>query len=88
MQVPFAKAFAEDLRNIRGRKLLRRVDALIECVERAKYLSEIPNLKKLRGSGDCFRVRLGEYRAGLILDGDTVTFVRILLRRDIYNYFP
>ncbi|NPA92437.1 MAG: type II toxin-antitoxin system RelE/ParE family toxin, partial [Chloroflexi bacterium] len=35
-----------------------------------------------------YRIRLGDYRLGLEIEGDTVVFVRFLHRRDIYRYFP
>jgi hypothetical protein len=39
-----------------------RVKKLIGRVESARSLSEIPNLKKLRGEGAYYRVRVGDYR--------------------------
>ena len=46
------------------------------------------NLRKLRGSDRYYRIRVGEYRVGLSVEGDTVTFVRFLHRKDVYRYFP
>jgi mRNA interferase RelE/StbE len=49
----------------------------------------IHNLKKLRAaSGSYYRIRIGEYRIGLIFSGGIVTFVRCLHRKEIYRYFP
>ena len=47
-----------------------------------------PNLKKLKGAGGYFRLRLGDYRVGIALEQETVVFVRFLNRKDIYKYFP
>jgi len=67
---------------------LKRVREIIEEVERAKSPSEISNLKKLKGRGDYYRIRVGEYRVGIALAGETFVFVRFLNRKDIYKYFP
>jgi ribosomal-protein-alanine N-acetyltransferase len=42
----------------------------------------------LRGSSDFYRIRVGDYRIGVAVEGDEVEFVRCLHRRDIYGYFP
>lgn len=46
------------------------------------------NLKKLKGGGNYYRIRVGEYRIGIIVEGDAITFVRCLHRKEIYRYFP
>ncbi|MCC5620529.1 type II toxin-antitoxin system RelE/ParE family toxin [Nostoc sp. CHAB 5715] len=33
-------------------------------------------------------MRVGDYRIGFTVAGDTITFVRVLHRKDIYRYFP
>ena len=87
MKVRFKASFASDLRALKDKSLLDRVKALIAAVESAETLLEIPNLKKLRG-GAYYRVRLGDYRVGLVADGNAIVFVRVLHRREVYRYFP
>ena len=88
MNVEFRSSFARDLKRIRDRDLRRRVGEIIELVERVQSLQEVENIKKLRG-GDCYyRIRVGDYRIGLLVEGDIVTFVRFLHRKDVYRYFP
>jgi mRNA interferase RelE/StbE len=48
----------------------------------------VAGLKKLKGGGNYYRVRVGEYRVGLVIEGDSVTFMRFLDRKEIYRYFP
>ncbi len=88
MKVAFKESFAKDLKAVKDRGLLKRVAEIIEAVEKADSLAELPNLKKLKGGGNYFRLRLGDYRVGVALDDDTVIFVRFLNRKDIYKYFP
>jgi len=68
--------------------LLDRVADAIEHIEASNSLVEIPNLKKLKGANDCFRVRIGDYRIGLRVKGDEVRLIRFLNRKDIYKNFP
>lgn len=88
MKADFKESFLDDLRSGHDASLRSRVKEAIARVEGAQGLREVPNLKKLRGPGEYYRIRVGAYRLGLVLKGDTVVFVRFLHRRDIYKYFP
>jgi mRNA interferase RelE/StbE len=88
MTVEFKASFARDLKKIKDQWVLRQVLQVIQETECAQSLLEIPNLKRLRVEGHSYRIRLGDYRIGLVMEGETVIFVRFLHRRDIYRYFP
>lgn len=88
MNVEFRKTFEKDLKKIQDKSLLDKIKAAINTLENATSLDEITNLKKLKGNEGYFRVRIGDYRLGLFLDGETILFVRIIHRREFYRYFP
>jgi mRNA interferase RelE/StbE len=46
--------------------------------------------ERLRGHPECYKIRIGEYRIGLLIDPArrVIDFRRILHRREIYRYFP
>ncbi len=88
MKVEFRESFAKDLKGIKDKSLLMRAKDMVEAVEAADSLADISNLKKLKGGGNYFRLRIGDYRVGITLENDTVIFVRFLNRKDIYKYFP
>ena len=88
MKTQFKSSFAKDLGSIKDRSVHEKVAKLIELIEAAPTLTAIPDLKKLRAKGNYYRVRLGEYRLGLTVKGDEITFIRCLHRREIYRYFP
>lgn len=88
MKVEFKASFAKDLRGIKDNALLARIKEAIELVEQATDLHQLPNLKKLKGGANYYRLRVSEYRLGITIEGDTVTFVRCLNRKEIYRYFP
>lgn len=88
MKTEFRKSFEKDLRKLRDADVLAKVQQMIESIESADNLSEVSNLKKLEAEEDCYRIRIGDYRIGIIIDGDVVIFVRVLHRKEIYRYFP
>lgn len=88
MKTNFLKSFTRDLKKIKDTGLLERIAQTIEAVETTPSLADLPNLTKISGADDFFRIRVGDYRIGIHLDGDVVTFVRCLNRKDIYRYFP
>lgn len=88
MKVAFRESFLRDLRAIKDQSVLRRIRECIENVEQVNKPSDISNLKKLRGQGQYYRIRIGDYRVGLKVEAETVTFVKVLNRKDIYRYFP
>ncbi|MBM9538138.1 type II toxin-antitoxin system RelE family toxin [Desulfobulbus alkaliphilus] len=89
MKVRFTKSFAKDLRNQRrNQNLLQQVQKAIEQVEQAETIIEVTNLKQLKAEGRYHRIRIGDYRLGLTIENDLITFVRFLHRRKIYRFFP
>jgi mRNA interferase RelE/StbE len=88
MNVEFRKSFEKDLRKIRDTELLERIRSVIEEVEAIEILTDLINVKKLKAEGDYYRIRVGDYRIGISVDEDTVLFIRVLNRKDIYRYFP
>ena len=88
MKVIFRRSFAKDVKKIRRKSLRQEVQAVIEQIEQISNLYEMPNVKHLTSDGPYYRIRIGDYRLGLMMAEDTVTCVRFLHRRDIYRYFP
>lgn len=88
MKVEFKDSFAKDLKSIKQKDLLSRVKEVIEAVEKVDSLTQVPNLEKLKGGGNYFRLRVGDYRIGIAIEDDTMIFVRFLNRREIYRHFP
>ena len=88
MRVSFEASFARDLRGIKDRALLERVEGVIQEIKTASALSEVKHLTKMRGYTTFYRLRLGDYRIGIeVVEGEAI-FVRILHRKEIYRYFP
>jgi mRNA interferase RelE/StbE len=88
VKADFKKSFSRDLKKIKDKELLKQVKEAVEEVETAQNFLMVSNLKQLKGGDSYFRIKLGDYRIGLKLEGDTMFFVRFLHRKEIYRYFP
>lgn len=88
MQIEFRKTFKQDLKNLKDGQALKRIQKVVEEIELANGLSDIRNIKLLQGHENFYRIRVGDYRIGLLVDGETVAFVRVLHRKEVYRYFP
>lgn len=81
--------FLKDIDNITDKQVLKKFKALLEAIEKASSLKEIPNLKKMRGFEFYYRIKISDYRIGIdFSDSNTLIFCRILHRKAIYRKFP
>ena len=88
MRTAFRASFLRDLEKLNDRRVRRQVRAVIEAVESADALADLPNVKRMSGGGGFYRVRIGDYRIGLATGDGEVEFVRVLHRKDVYRHFP
>lgn len=88
MKIKFRERFEKDLKKISDQKLLLQVKIIILEAEKAEKLSQINNIKKLKGHKTAYRIKLGEYRIGVYIEAQIIEFTRVLPRKDIYKYFP
>nr|VFK32163.1 MAG: mRNA interferase RelE/StbE [Candidatus Kentron sp. MB]VFK34601.1 MAG: mRNA interferase RelE/StbE [Candidatus Kentron sp. MB]VFK76860.1 MAG: mRNA interferase RelE/StbE [Candidatus Kentron sp. MB] len=88
MIVGFRKSFERDLKKVKHRSVLGQVREVIEQAEMANEYCEIAGLRKMTGHNEYYRIRCGEYRIGIVLNGVEMEFVRCLHRREVYRYFP
>lgn len=89
MIVEFDVSFEKSIFKLKDRLVAKKVLQLIENFEHARTISEIPNIKKLKGFTAYYRVRVGDYRIGLEkTDERTIRLIIICHRKDIYRLFP
>ncbi len=88
MKLTFTNKFLKQVSKLKDKKLQKEIEKIIESAETAPTLSEIKNLKKLKGHKDFYRIRLGNYRIGIHFNNHDFTFAAIDNRKDIYKYFP
>jgi mRNA interferase RelE/StbE len=88
VKIEFRSSFLKDVRKVKDVTVKKQVAALIGEAENANHLSELENIKKLKGRENFYRIRIGDYRLGLIATENELVFIRFLHRKDIYRYFP
>jgi len=89
VEVQYRQSFLRDLKKLKGQPVYDRIYELVfTTLPEADTLSDITNVKAIRGSSNRYRIRLGNYRVGIEIQGDNVEVMRVLHRRDFYRYFP
>jgi len=90
MKTEFKKSFLNDVKKLRDKQIKNQILTVISVVESAVTISDIPNIKKLKGTKKniYFRIKLSEYRIGITIENEVVTFVVFDKRKDIYKLFP
>jgi len=88
MQVAFTKQFEKQFDKTTDYSLKNEITKLVNKTISASRISDIPNIKKLKGYKTAYRVRIGDYRIGLLIENGIVIFVVIGHRKDIYKIFP
>ncbi len=88
MLLKIDKSFQKDFEKIKSKAFNKKLKKVLLAIQKATTLEEISNLKKLKGYANCCRIRISDYRMGLIIDDKTVKLICVLHRKDIYNKFP
>lgn len=88
MKIEFLKQFDKDAKNLAVQSVRDDVIKAIKNVEEATRKSEIKGLKKLTGFKNAYRIKIGDYRIGIFIEANTVEFVLVVHRKDIYKVFP
>jgi mRNA interferase RelE/StbE len=88
MKVLIGVYFEKDVENISDKRTLNSLADCIEKIMAVDKLSAIANCKKLKGSKNAYRIKIGDYRIGFLFENQTIKFIRFLHRNKIYHYFP
>ena len=88
MNVTFSIKYAKDYKKIKDKSILTKIENAIDSVENAEKITDIPNLKKIKGNKTAYRIRKGDIRIGLFISGNEAEFDQVKKRSDIYKYFP
>lgn len=88
MNVEFLSKFGKDIDKITSKSVKQQMADIIKECENASKLSDISNIKKLKGLKNAHRIRIGNYRVGFFYENKVVEFARIVHRKDIYKLFP
>lgn len=81
MAVVITKQFEKDTEKELSQKMRLRLADIIEELQKASKPSEINNKS-------AYRIKMGDYRIGFILEDNLIKLSRIMNRKEIYRYFP
>ena len=85
MQVSFATNFNRDIENLHDRSMVDRVEKIIQKIESAETRRDMPRSKKLRNVDNAYRIRVGRFRLGFIMQDQNVTLVEFRPRKEMYR---
>ena len=88
MNVIFKQQFVKQIDKLVDKKLKARLLEIITGVESYESHTEITDLKKLKGYKNFYRIRIGDYRIGIKIENEIITFAAFYHRKDIYKHFP
>ena len=89
MRTEYLPSFTKDLKKLKKIPIYSEIKNLVfQTIPDCQNITEIKSLKKIKGHKNAYRIRIGDYRIGVFIQKEKVTFSRVLHRRDVYRYFP
>lgn len=88
MDVIVTRQFEKDTERELSKKMQLKLAEIIEDIRKSNNLLEVRNIKKLKGFKNAYRIKMGEFRIGFVLNENIVMLSRIMNRKEIYRYFP
>jgi mRNA interferase RelE/StbE len=85
----YKKAFLKDLAKL-PLPYRQQIEKLVfKKIPQLDSVFAVPNMKKIKGYQDYYRIRVGDYRIGCeVKEAKRVIFYRVKSRSDIYKLFP
>ncbi len=89
MKTEYLPSFIKDLKRLKNNQNYNKIKNLVtKKIPNCEKITEIKNLKKIKGDDNAYRIRIGDYRIGFFLEFDKIIFSRVLHRKEIYRNFP
>ena len=88
MDIRVNKKFLKELSMLPIRERSKIEKFLFEEAETYENLKQVPSIGKLQGYHNFYKIRFGNYRAGVRFENNTLFFERLLHRKDIYKFYP
>jgi mRNA interferase RelE/StbE len=88
VQTAFTHKFKKQVDSCKDVRIRKKLLSVIDEADAAESLFTIKSIKKMKGASNSFRIRIGDYRVGIVLDKETIIFATFDHRNNIYKYFP
>lgn len=90
MDIFFKPSFIKDFKKlpsdtkVQVRKICMEDSLIIKDLAEFKHI----DINSIKGFKDYYRIRVGNYRIGFKKESDSIIFMRVKHRKDIYKVFP
>jgi mRNA interferase RelE/StbE len=88
VNVEYRKQFLKELAKVPPYQRAVIENFVFNELPSSKSFSESKKIERLTGYPGYFKIRFGDYRVGLHIEGELLVLERVLHRKEIYRYFP
>jgi len=90
MEVFFKPTFIKDFKSFPGEIREEVKELCTEIFPKFQDFREFSSydFKSINGFNNYYRIRIGNYRVGFKTENQTIIFMLVRHRKDIYRYFP
>ena len=88
MLIEITNKFRKQVEKLNNKRVNNSLNKVVQELSSAPNLRKINNLKKLKGHKNFYRIRMGDYRIGIVVNSKTIILATFDHRSDIYKYFP
>jgi mRNA-degrading endonuclease RelE of RelBE toxin-antitoxin system len=84
----YRKQCLKDISQLLNEYKNRIIKILFEDIPHADRLSDCRlDIYPIKGNPDHYRMRVGKYRVGFVIENETIIFARVKSREEIYSLF-
>lgn len=88
MQIQYQKRFLKDLASIPSKSRTKIESLVFEDSFSDSSSINSKKLEKLKGYNIYYKIRVGDYRIGIKIENEILSFERVLHRKEVYKFFP
>jgi mRNA interferase RelE/StbE len=88
MQVEYSKKFLKQLAAVPVDIRSKIESFVFEELVSTSSIYELGKVEKMKGYDGFYKVRIGNYRLGLVIENEIITVKTVMHRREIYKFFP
>lgn len=88
MQILYQKRFLKDLASIPSKSRTKIENLVFDDSFSDSSSLAFKKLEKLKGYNTYYKIRVGDYRIGIKIENEILSFERLLHRKEIYKFFP
>jgi len=88
VNVLLKKVFLKDLASLPSRVRGQVEQFVFQEMPGTDSVQAVGKIEKMQGYAGYYKIRFGDYRVGMKVEGRNVTFERVLHRKEIYRKFP